>query len=52
MAKYELSEEQRTNLMKLLARVDIKGQEAPEFLQIVEVFNHPVEEKLPEKKKE
>ncbi|GAF74182.1 unnamed protein product [marine sediment metagenome] len=40
--KYEISNEIKNNILKLLQRVDIKGGEAPVIMEIVKVLNTPI----------
>ena len=47
--KYEIPNNVRDNILKLIDRVDIKGGEAPVIIQIIQTLSVPVVDK---KKKE
>lgn len=44
MPKYEIPDEVRDNILKLIARVDIKGAEAPAIMAIESVLSSPITE--------
>jgi hypothetical protein len=44
MAKYEIPKIVRNNILKLLARVDIKGAEAPTLVEILQILDNPIKE--------
>lgn len=51
MAKYEISDNVKNNILKLIKRTDIKGSEAVAVIEIIQTLSTPVIEK-PEKKKD
>ena len=46
---YEISDEQKKNMLELFRRVDLKGSEAPAFVDVLNALNNPVEEKKDKK---
>jgi hypothetical protein len=44
MAKYEIPKNVRDNILRLLARVDIKGGEAPVVVEIMQLLDRPIKE--------
>lgn len=49
MPKYEIPNNVKDNILKLIDRVDIKGGEAPVIIQIIQTLSAPV---IDRKKKE
>lgn len=47
-----LTAKQRENLVKFLQRVELKGFEVPEYVEIVAVLNKPILDELEKAKKE
>lgn len=45
MAKYEISNVIRDNILLFLKRVKIKGDEAPVIMEIIQLFKNPIVEK-------
>jgi hypothetical protein len=44
MAKYEIPKNVKENILRLLARVDIKGGEAPVIVEIMQLLGKPIKE--------
>lgn len=49
--KYEISDQVKNNLLAFLNRVDLKGNEVPYFIEILNVFantnvNNPVQQEV------
>lgn len=51
MAKYEISDSVKDNILKLISRVEIKGSEAPVVMEIFRCLSMPVVEKIKEREK-
>lgn len=42
--KFELSQEQVKNLITLLKRVNLTGEEVPAYVDIINILNNPIKE--------
>ena len=40
--KYEISEQAKNNLLVFLQRTDLKGNEVPAYVEIINILNNPI----------
>lgn len=40
--KYEISEQVKNNLLVFLQRTDLKGNEVPAYVEIINILNNPI----------